>query len=92
MDILGGEFCLPFRPLHSGLSNGKVKRFRNFSVTNISLLSCHASEGVTSLIPSKKGEMEKSINWNCLPNEFLHSVCVWEFENYIMALSNCTYE
>ena len=90
MYILGGEFRLP-SPLPSGLSTGKVKRFRNFSVTNISLLSCHAS-GVTSLIPSKKGEMEKSINWNCLPNEFLHSVCVWEFENYIMALSNCTYE
>ena len=91
MYILGGEFRLPFT-VPSGLSTGKVKRFRNFSVTNISLLSCHASEGVTSLIPSKKGEMEKSINWNCLPNEFLHSVCVWEFENYIMALSNCTYE
>ena len=35
-----------------------------------------ASEGVTSLIPSKKDEIEKSINWNCLPNEFLHCVRV----------------
>ena len=71
MYILGGEFRLPFT-VPSGLSTGKAKRFRNFLVTNISLLSCYASEGVTSLIPSKKGEMEKSVNWNCLPNEFLH--------------------
>ena len=75
MGILKGEFRSP-SPLPWGLSTGKVKPFRNFSVTNISLLSCHASEGVTSLIPSKKGEIEKSINWNCLPNEFLHCVRV----------------
>ena len=75
MDILGGEFRSP-SPLPSGLSTGKVKRFRNFSVTNISLLPCPASEGVTSRILSKKGEIEKSINWNCLPNEFLHCVRV----------------
>ena len=76
MDILLGEFRSP-SPLPSGLSTGKVKRFINFSVSNIpSLLPCHASEGVTSLIPLKKGEIEKSINWNCLPNEFLHCVRV----------------
>ena len=64
-------------PLPSGLSTGKVKLFRNVSVTNIhvSLLSYHAS-GVTSLIPSGKGEIEKSINCNCLPNKFLHCVRV----------------
>ena len=75
MDILRGEFRSS-SPLLSGLSTGKVKRFRNFSVTNISLLSCHASEGGTSLIPSKKVEIEKFINWNCLPNEFLDYVRV----------------
>ena len=77
MDILGGKFRLG-SPLPSGLSTGKVKRFRNVSVTiiHVSLLSYHASEGVTSLIPSGKGEIEKSINWNCLPNEFLHCVRV----------------
>ena len=74
MDKLRGEFRSP-SSLPSGLSTGKVERLRNFSVTNISLLSCHASEGVTSLIPLKKGEMEKSIKWNCLPNEFC-IVCV----------------
>ena len=77
MDILGANSASP-SPLPSGLSTGKVKRFRNVSVTNIhvSLLSYHASEGVTSLIPSEKGEIKKSINWNCLPNEFLHCVRV----------------
>ena len=34
MDILKGEFRCP-SPLPSGLSTGKVKRFRNFLVTNI---------------------------------------------------------
>ena len=65
-------------PLPSGLSTGKVKRLRNVSVTNIhvSLLSYHALEGVTSLIPSGKGEIEKSINCNCLPNKLLHCVRV----------------
>ena len=53
MDILRREFRSP-SPLPSGLSTGKVKRFRNSSVTNTSLLSCHASEGVASLIPSKQ--------------------------------------
>ena len=50
MDILGCEFRLTFTS-PSGLCTRKVKRFRNVSVTNIhvSLLSYHASEGVTSL-------------------------------------------
>ena len=77
MDILGCEFRLTFTsPLW--IVTGKAKRFRIVSVTNIhvSLLSYHALEGVTSLIPSGKGEIEKSMNWNCLPNEFLHCVRV----------------
>ena len=62
MDILGGEFHLPFTsPLW-------IVRWQSKALQKLP----HASEGVTSLIPSKKGEIEKSINWNCLPNEFLH--------------------
>ena len=64
MDILEGEFRLPFTsPLWIVQWQSKALQ---------KLLSCHASDCVTSLIPSKKGEIEKSINWNCLPNEFLH--------------------
>ena len=78
MDILGCEFRLPFTsPLWivHWKSKALQKRLSN-QYTCSTLLSCHASEGVTSLIPSKKGEIEKSINWNCLPNEFLHCVRV----------------
>ena len=88
-------------PLPSGLSTGKVERFRNFSVTNISLLSCYASEGVTSLIPSKKGEIEKSINWNCLPNEFFYQLncfyramradCFFERSHFLITLTSSLY-
>ena len=78
MDILGCEFRLPFTsPLWivHWKSKALQKRLSN-QYTCSTLLSYHASEGVTSLIPSKKGEIEKSINWNCLPNEFLHCVRV----------------
>ena len=91
MYILGGEFRLPFTsPLWivHWQSKALQKLLSNQYITVIvsCLRRCYKSYSL------KNGEMEKSINWNCLPNEFLHSVCVWEFENYIMALSNCTYE
>ena len=94
MDILGCEFRLTFTsPLWivHWKSKALQKRLSN-QYTCSTLLSYHASEGVTSLIPSKKGEIEKFINWNCLPNEFLHvrvrvRVYVWEFENYIIRVT-----
>ena len=40
-----------------------------------------------NLFPPNKCEIEKSKNQNCLPKEFLHCVCVWEFDSSIIALS-----
>ena len=67
MDILGYEFRLTFTsPLW--IVNWKSKALQK-------RLSNHYT-CVTSLIPSGKGEIEKSINCNCFPNKFLHCVRV----------------
>ena len=79
-------------PLPSGLSTGKVKRFRNVSVTNIhvSLLSYNASEGVTSLIPSKK-RWNKKIHKLELFAEWIFALCTCG-NLKTSHQSNCTYE
>ena len=54
MYILGGEFRLPFTsPLWIVHWQSKALQ-KLLSNQHISLLSCHASERVTILIPSKK--------------------------------------
>ena len=82
MDILGYEFRLtltsPLWIVH-WKSKALQKRLSN-QYTCSTLLSCHASEGVTSLLRSGKGEIEKSINYNFLQINFC-IVYVWEFEN-----------
>ena len=74
MDILGCELRLPFTsPLWivHWKSKALQKRLSN-QYTYIIVINIRC----TGLIPSEKGEIEQSINWNCLPNEFLHCVRV----------------
>ena len=74
MYILGGEFRLPFTsPLWivHWQSKALQKLLSNQYITVIvsCFIRCYKSYSL-----KKKGEIEKSINWNCLPNELLHCV------------------
>ena len=73
MDILGGEFRLPFTsPLW--IVHWQSKALQKLPVSNqynTVIVSCFR-RCYKSYFLKKQGEIEKSINWNCLPNEFLH--------------------